>query len=411
MKKLVCIWVLAAVFGSMVPVYGGEPAGLGKSYSDVQESQWFFSAIMWLSEAGIVSGDPEGTFRPEEEITYGEFISMAVEAVLGEQEQSKRSGHWAEASYEKALEAGFYTREDIPLGNLEMPMPRNIMALICSRAAGDTERVRGADFDVIASYLRDVDEREPYQYEIVQSFGLGILAGYPDQTFRPKGTLTRAEASSVIWRLLLPQRRTLPDMADLAVKAQEKEAGRSQQERILQVDSGAVGDISFNMDTDVNEDGTMSEEKAREYLDRILASLRFYGSDGNYYMTVTLPKAPEGFRTAFSADVYFRPQLMKSPWAATNNWTMMEKDRIPGEGTITRRIEGMESLDQVFTASAGFSMNRIDGTDDGSRCASYQILKDVEGKGEYDSFGINRYGTEKDNTPIEYSLSRHFQWK
>ena len=47
----------------------------------------------------------------------------------------------------------------------------------------------------------DIDERQPYSYEVLTAYEAGLLAGYPDGTFRPEGYLTRAEAATVIYKL------------------------------------------------------------------------------------------------------------------------------------------------------------------------------------------------------------------
>ena len=39
------------------------------SFSDVLESSWFYEDVMTLSESGVVSGYPDGTYRPTKKVT------------------------------------------------------------------------------------------------------------------------------------------------------------------------------------------------------------------------------------------------------------------------------------------------------------------------------------------------------
>ena len=54
--------------------------------------------------------------------------------------------------------------------------------------------------DNILDKIEDINSRTPYEHHIVWAYSSGIIAGYPDNTFRPE-QLTRAEALSVIYRL------------------------------------------------------------------------------------------------------------------------------------------------------------------------------------------------------------------
>ena len=46
------------------------------AYSDVKGSDWYNNAISTLSNAGIVSGYPDGSFRPNQSITRAETVTM-----------------------------------------------------------------------------------------------------------------------------------------------------------------------------------------------------------------------------------------------------------------------------------------------------------------------------------------------
>src|SRR5699024_6325220 len=103
------------------------------SYTDVPFDAWYNNAISTLSNMGIISGYPDGSFRPDAPITRAEFTKIAV---------------------------GFF---DEP-GNY------------------------------VAGTYEDVSENAWYADFIDAAVDLGLIKGYPDGTIRPEATITRAEA-------------------------------------------------------------------------------------------------------------------------------------------------------------------------------------------------------------------------
>ena len=49
-----------------------------KSFSDVPANAWYATAVNTLASLGMVSGDPDGTFRPNDPITRAEFCVIAL---------------------------------------------------------------------------------------------------------------------------------------------------------------------------------------------------------------------------------------------------------------------------------------------------------------------------------------------
>ena len=50
-------------------------------FSDMTESHWAYKQIKDLSEQSIVIGYPDGTFKPDDNVTRAEFASMAIKAL------------------------------------------------------------------------------------------------------------------------------------------------------------------------------------------------------------------------------------------------------------------------------------------------------------------------------------------
>jgi hypothetical protein len=57
------------------------------------------------------------------------------------------------------------------------------------------------DYTISPNHLVDIFSdisRSPYRKEIIELFNMGIIKGYPDNTFRPSNPLTRAEFSAIV---------------------------------------------------------------------------------------------------------------------------------------------------------------------------------------------------------------------
>ena len=125
------------------------------SYSDVAAGAWYNHAVSTLSAMGIVKGDSDGKFNPNAPITRAEFAAIAA-------------------------------RFD------------------------DKANSTTADFSDIASHWA--------KNEISAASNNGWINGYPDGTFRPDNKITRAEAMTLVNRVLKRLPETAEDLHDDMIK-------------------------------------------------------------------------------------------------------------------------------------------------------------------------------------------------
>ena len=78
MKKVISLILIAAMAFTIVPAVTAQSQ---TTFTDVPSTHWAASAIAEAVQAGYVSGYPDGTFRPDQEVTREQFIKMAVEAL------------------------------------------------------------------------------------------------------------------------------------------------------------------------------------------------------------------------------------------------------------------------------------------------------------------------------------------
>ena len=132
-------------------------------YTDVAAGAWYNNAVSTLSAMGIITGYPDGTFRPNAYITRAEFAAIAA------------------------------------------------------RFDTDGDKTLAAFSDIANHWAKD---------EISVAYNNGWVDGYPDGTFGPRRNITRAETVTLVNRVLNRKPETeddlLPDMTTWTDNADKK---------------------------------------------------------------------------------------------------------------------------------------------------------------------------------------------
>ena len=241
-KKGLC-GLLAAVL--MVPAGLAAPVSGGKNLSDL-EGHWAQKEVEAAGASGWVDGYPDGSFKPEKSITRAEFTKMLLDAIhltpdsetvawMKAHAKMKdiwgrptaytpklydMSGHWltSQGWLDAALYSGMVVPDDYNGKNFrpEKAIARYEIALMTDRALGlvypASQPVEGelpfTDKEEILDWMKG------YVNESVKA---GVLKGYPDGSFQPNKTSTRAEAVVMIQRMLEKMEEGLnPDITVVA---------------------------------------------------------------------------------------------------------------------------------------------------------------------------------------------------
>ncbi|MGI6307768.1 MAG: hemoblobin-interacting domain-containing protein [Dethiobacteria bacterium] len=161
---------------------------------------WAYDNINKLVALGAISGYPDGSFKPDNNITRAEFATVLVKAFQLENKGGKTfadtAAHWAKEYIATAAAHGIVNGYDAntfgpdDLLTREQMAVMTIMAAKLSPAAGE---LRFADSSSISGWARS---------SLATAVKNGIINGYPDNTVRPQGRATRAEAVTVIAKVL-----------------------------------------------------------------------------------------------------------------------------------------------------------------------------------------------------------------
>ncbi|KNY26141.1 S-layer homology domain-containing protein [Pseudobacteroides cellulosolvens] len=122
--------------------YEINPAGL-VSFSDVKEKAWFKESIDKAASNGITGGYPDGTFKPNNQISRAEIASLIAR-----------------------------------IGQFEL------------KETSETDT------------FKDIKSSKWYYNSVIMAKQNGIIGGYPDGSFKPDGKATRAEVATMIFNYL-----------------------------------------------------------------------------------------------------------------------------------------------------------------------------------------------------------------
>lgn len=114
------------------------PVAASTTFSDVSKENPYYASINTLFEAGVISGYPDGTFKPEQDVTRGQAAKMIV-----------------------------------------------------SGLKIDTTNIENPNFS-------DMDSSNQFYKEIAALAALNVISGFEDNTFRPNETITRGQMAKMI---------------------------------------------------------------------------------------------------------------------------------------------------------------------------------------------------------------------
>lgn len=107
-----------------------------QSIPDVQENHWAYDAVQWAVDEGVVAGYPDGTFRPDQEVTEGEFLSLFIRS-FEEFKTQDETEDWTDPLYKFAEEKGWPVRGSKPdTSARNKPVTREVVAEIIAAADG-----------------------------------------------------------------------------------------------------------------------------------------------------------------------------------------------------------------------------------------------------------------------------------
>ena len=212
---LAAIVVVAGVFLLSASFPG---RAFAQSFNDVRPGDSYYAAVESLAAAGVVSGYPDGGFHPYVTVTRAQFASMlAVMLQLAPGDSAPFSDVTADDSFGPAV--GALYKAGIVQGSADgtfMPgadIARQQAASLLMRAVEyqlQQTPQDGIDLALdpsqVEKWLQGFRDRgaiaDAHQSAVANAYRLGIISGNDDGRFYPFLTLTRVQATVMLYHAL-----------------------------------------------------------------------------------------------------------------------------------------------------------------------------------------------------------------
>ena len=203
---LLAVIMLLSVF--VVPV-----SAMG-SFQDVPEGKWYTEAVEYVTQHGLMNGVGSGEFNPDGNVTRAMFVTVLARMAKAETDDSVvvfddvPAGRWYTGAVAWAKENGIVNGLSSTCFGPTDSITRQDMCTIFARFVEkmgydlpEGESKTFSDRSKIASYAKDA---------VAFCARVGLVNGFKDGSFRPKGLTTRAQVATIITRLDMTVNGTNP---------------------------------------------------------------------------------------------------------------------------------------------------------------------------------------------------------
>ena len=202
-KRFLCILLTLCMVLGMIPgtVFA---ANSGAPFTDVKEADWFYDAVRYVYENGMMSGTGASTFSPDTTTTRGMIVTIlhrmeGMPSAAGEKfadvpadQYYSDAVAWASANN---IVGGYGHGRFGP----NDPITREQMATILYRYV----QYKGYDTEIAGdiSTFADGSQVSSYAVEAMNwAVGVGLISGVGSNALAPKGSATRAQVATILMR-------------------------------------------------------------------------------------------------------------------------------------------------------------------------------------------------------------------
>jgi hypothetical protein len=206
--KTAGIMAIALSAGSIAPAFMSAPVfAQNAAFNDVSNNYWASPFIAELSRRDIIAGFPDGSFRPDQNVTRAQFAAIVRKAFEKSPERSAinftdvPSNYWASSAIEEAYRTGFLSGYPGNRFQPEQNIPRE--QVLVSLASGLDYNSNNSN--TLSQYYNDDNSISSYaRNPIAAATERAIVVNYPNIKFlNPTRTATRAEVAAFIYQALV----------------------------------------------------------------------------------------------------------------------------------------------------------------------------------------------------------------
>lgn len=160
-------------------------------FSDIRETDWFYNDITELKEKGVITGYKDGTYRPKNDVTNAEALTMILRA-SGLEITKVSDSHWA-------------------MGAVFTGIREGVLSDQIATYYFDDKATRGLVAEYVVKALKLEESKEETKFKdtdnvyAVTLFEEGIILGVLDNGelfYYPEKPITRAEIVAIVSRVM-----------------------------------------------------------------------------------------------------------------------------------------------------------------------------------------------------------------
>lgn len=166
-------------------------ASTGEKFSDVKPADWFYEAVQYVCDNGMMNGMGNNTFAPNATTTRGMIVTILARM---EGVDTNTGSPWYTAGCAWAVSAGISDGTD-----MEGQITREQLAAMLYRYA----QLKGYDTSAGAdiSGFTDSSSTSGWAEAAMQwAVGTGLINGVGENTLDPQGSATRAQVATILMR-------------------------------------------------------------------------------------------------------------------------------------------------------------------------------------------------------------------
>jgi outer membrane protein assembly factor BamB len=179
------------------------PRCSGQRFADVCPGDYFYQAVTYLTNHNVISGYPDGTFRPYNNATRGQTSKIVVLAEnwaintaggphFSDVPSSNPFYTFIETAYHHNVISGYPDGTFHPGYNVTRGQLCKIIVLARAWAINLTG----------GPHFSDVPTGNTFYMYIETAYNHAIISGYPDGTFRPGNNATRGQISKIVYNAI-----------------------------------------------------------------------------------------------------------------------------------------------------------------------------------------------------------------
>lgn len=206
-KKLLSVFISVAILCTVIPY-----SALAAQFTDVSNGAWYKSYVYDLVNQGVINGTSATEFSPSSTLTRAAFATMLAKTALSADDlrqyeytgsfKDVKSNHWANKYINWAVEAEIVNGYPDNTFKPNQAVSRQEMAVMVTKFANAMGRKMNAVNSAVT--FSDSKSIAKFAAESVKTCQqAGVINGYAiDNTFRPRGLATRAEAAAMYSKFL-----------------------------------------------------------------------------------------------------------------------------------------------------------------------------------------------------------------